>query len=313
MWRVWLLVLLMLGCPDARSATLLNTHPVTPGGQNYKDSFYFAWGGGRYLAVSDLSRGGISLLKDVGNDDNYSQLVKNFPVSGAYAPQVYFTGTNDLVLFFTVIPGDFQQARIRYLKYNMSTGRRSTVKDFPFVNPADNVGLIDPTVWYEPGLGHYLVAARVDSGPFGLHLVWAWADSLLGAYTTPLDLTDQYGGQVDQWRTDIGNITEAPIWSYWDHDGDGAHELYWSIGPSDPYTSGGACFWEVQAVRRGNIRYYLGVPWIDVIGYYGGPDDFMGYNEDCYLLTHPDFTASGDIRATGHRGGSGGTFTIVQP
>lgn len=310
---VW--VALLSAGLGAHAGTLLPTEPITLAGDNYKDSFGFSWRGKHFLAVSDISRGGLSILVDRGTDDDYATIVERFPLFFAYAPEVHFVSDDVCFVLFCRIPGlDFSRAKLQFFRYDMSTGVRGVVRDVPFVDPSDNTGLIDPAAWYEPGKGWYLAAARHEPNPFGLRLVWTHTDRLSSGFKPTRDLLDTQGSPVDRWRTDIGRIAEAPIWSPWDHDADGAHELYWSIGPSDPYV-GQDCHWEVQAIRRGNIVYggagEIDIS-IDVTGRSGGADDWMGANEDCYLLTHPDFTASGEVRGTGHHGGPDGHFRIVQ-
>jgi hypothetical protein len=296
----------------AFGATMLNTSPITPAGENYKDSFYFSWRGERFLALSDLDRGGLTILQDSGDDDRYDLLFERFPIPWAYAPQVYFISEDVCYIAFASIPNlDFQAAKLRFFRYDMASGHSGGLRDAPFHDPADNQRLIDPTIWREANGTWYLVAAQAEENPFGLRLVWSGMESPATGFGTPQPLTDQFGGPVDRWRNDIGDIAEAPIWSWWDHDGDGRHELYWSIGPSDPYV-GNECHGEVQAVRRGNIHLQGGDLWIEVWDHAGGPGDWMGLNEDCYLFTHPDFTASGAMRATGHRLGPDGYFAIVQ-
>jgi len=95
-----------------------------------------------------------------------------------------------------------------------------------------------------------------------------------------------------------GSPGTAPIWSWWDHNNDGFHELYWSIGPSDPKKPDGSCTPYVKAVRRGDINWNGNTPWIYVWGPAGGDGDMMSNNMDCDHLTHPDFTDNGLIRAT---------------
>ncbi|TAL65633.1 MAG: hypothetical protein EPN88_09330 [Bacteroidetes bacterium] len=315
----------------AEAGSIVPTTRVTSTG-NYKDSFYFGWNNQRFLAVSDLTIGGISILRDTGNDNQYV-FDSNISLLYAYAPQVYFYSQNECYIFYSYIPGlNFDQAKIRFFSYNMQTRISSSPSDVNFVS--GNTKLYDATVWYQGGNRWYLVAAEKDDSipyycGFGAHLVWSIStNGVLGPYSTPVDLLDQYNGQVDKWRQNeiiqsftnppqprsrIGCIVESPIWSWWDHNGNGYHELYWSIGPSDPYERyyPTICTAEVKAVRRGDIMFNGNTPYISVIGYYGGADDIMGGNEDCYLLTSPDFTANGMIRATGHRGGPYGTFQIV--
>ncbi len=74
-----------------------------------------------------------------------------------------------------------------------------------------------------------------------------------------------------------------------------------SIGPSGPYLNG-ICSIYVQAIRRGDINFNGNTPWIDIWIYSGGNDDIMSSDQDCWLLTHPDFTSTGKIRATGYQG-----------
>ena len=309
------IAMLWIGIQATNAGTLLPTSPITPAGESYKDSFGFSWQGERFLLVSDLGRGGLAILGDQGQDNDYRDVVDHFPLFFAYAPEVHFINDDVCFVIFCRIPWlDFTRAKLQFFRYDMSTGIRGTVRDVPFANAGDNTGLIDPAIWREPGKGWYLAAARHESDPFGLRLVWSHTERLASGFGPVQDLLDTQGTPVDRWRADIGRIAEAPIWSPWDHDEDGSHELYWSIGPSDPYV-GTDCHWEVQAVRRGNIRYGGDDGTeisIEVIGRSGGPDDFMGANEDCYLLTHPDFTTDGRVRGTGHRQGPSGHFTIVQ-
>jgi len=86
-----------------------------------------------------------------------------------------------------------------------------------------------------------------------------------------------------------GSPGTAPIWSWWDHNNDGFHELYWSIGPRDPKKPDGSCTPYVKAVRRGDINWSGNTPWIYVWGPAGEDGDMMSNNMDCYHLTHPEF------------------------
>ena len=135
--------------------------------------------------------------------------------------------------------------------------------------------------------------AKWQEGVLGCRLQWAPGNNAEGPYTFPIDLYDSPNGtdRVDwtQRGQEIDHVVEAPIWSWWDHNNDGFHELYWSIGPSDPKKPDGSCTPYVKAVRRGDINWNGNTPWIYVWGPAGEDGDMMSNNMDCYHLTHPEF------------------------
>lgn len=291
----------------ANAGTLAITSDAATG---YKDSYYFNYNGERYIAASNVyAGGGISILKDRGNNDSDYVSVMDINIADAWAPTVYIEGVDAYIIY----NGFHSGMRLHAIKLNLQNYSWSNVTlnlpantgGLPGQDNGDNK-LIDATTYYFSG-SWYLIAARYTStaGRWDSHLVWSKSKSgVLGPYSSPqmLMMTGSHYG-VDKHREpqlghDLGGIVEAPQWSFWDHDGDGNRELYWSIGPSDV---GAAA---IQAIRRGNIIYDENdSPTVTVLDYYGGAGDIMGEDTDDYLLTHPDFTASGNIRATTKKNG----------
>ncbi len=329
------LLLAVVGAPSAQAWTPVPTARTTPENVNYKDSYYYYYNGVRYLAVSDLTHGGISILRDYGADNNF-QRVKTFYNttlgSNAYAPSVMFADGKAYLFYTQWVGGDLTQAKLRWLTFDPGT---FNVTYGPVdLNMGSNIGVSDPEVWYDNGRW-YMAMAKHAYNPYtntnGFTLYWSYSTGgVTGPYTTPQVLKDTYGAPVDKWRTDIkarcnmsGNdpyfhVVEGPRWSWWTetdrgNPGQGTkHRLYWSIGFSDAYCPNGTLVpFHVHAIRRGIINYSGVTPVIDIIGRNGGADDLVGQNEDNLLFTHPDFTANGLIRATGHRNGFPGVYSIV--
>ncbi|MFH0729984.1 MAG: hypothetical protein V2B19_27035 [Pseudomonadota bacterium] len=189
------------------------------------------------------------------------------------------------------------------------------------ISGGGNKGLIDSGVWRANNRWYMCAAlhecyANGDVINWGSRLVWASSTSTYptGGFSLPSPLLDHNSRRVDKVKYymngqaydiqpgEISNVVEAPICSYWDHDGDGHQELYWSVGLSDP-----GC-WQYSMVRRGNIYYNGIIPFIHVGDWWD--DSFMdnyitppSQLPGCHMLTHPDFTKNGELRATGWRNG----------
>ena len=284
------------------SAAQMGYATIVTGTQRVKDSFYFHDNGVRYLAVSDLARGGVSLLRDVSGADTDYRFDRLVISGNHYAPTVVDRGSG--LFWFVTTEFNFSSSRLLYFSYNVRTGVRGAVQELVFSGGGQ--GLTDATIWYEPGRGWYLIGARWRPGYLGSRLVWARADSPVGPYSALTELRDAPTGgrrvDYDARGSQVDWVVEAPVWSWWDHNRDGHHELFWSIGPSDP-APGGTCSSWVKAVRRGDINFNGSTPWIYVFGPAGGDGDMMATNMDCYHLTHPDFTVDGRIRATSWKNG----------
>lgn len=282
---------------------------ATPANERFKDSFYFVDNGVKYLAVSDLNRGGITLLRSQNGSDTDYRYYRSVIGGNNWAPTTVDQGNG--VFLFVTTEFAFNNSYLNVFSYNVRTGARSGVSRLGM--SGGEQGMTDATIWYEPGKGWYMAGARWGNY-LGCRLVWARADRPEGPYTAPQELYDSptvnrrvdydiRGNQVDY-------VVEAPAWSWWDHTGDGRKELFWSIGHSDPKDSSGACKMHVKAIRRGDINWRSDgrTPWIYVFDPQGGDGDIMANNMDCYHLTHPDFTQDGRIRATSMKNNS---FTIV--
>jgi hypothetical protein len=287
-----------------RPATIVTRSPT---GQ-YKDSFYFVDNGVKYLAVSDLTRGGVSLLRSYNGSDTDYRFYKNVVGGNNWAPTVVNLGNG--VFTFVTTEFAFNNSYLNVFRYNVRTGGRTTAISRINLSGGER-GMTDATIWYEPGKGWYLIGAKWQEGVLGCRLQWGRGNSAEGPFSFPVDLYDSPNGnrRVD-WGyrgSQVDYVVEAPVWSFWDHNRDGFHELYWSIGPSDPKNNG-VCTNFVKAVRRGDINWKGNTPWIYVWGPSGGDGDMMSNNMDCYHLTHPDFTQNGNIRATSMKNGR---FVIV--
>jgi len=272
------------------AATMYPATIVSPAG--CKDSYYFVGPNGvKYLAVTDLGFGGTTLLSSNGGSDSSYGWYNQTLGGGNYAPCVISQGST--YYFFTVQwnPNDFRQAYLNEYTYDITNRRITSGPNRMNIN-GGGWGLEDPELFQDHGKW-YLLAGQWTAAHSNVHLVWSVSTNLLGPYSTPQDLRDSGGHRVDyDLRTDIGSIVEAPRWSFW------SHEIYWSIGPSDPKNADGSCNMAVKAVRRGTITWNGDTPIINVIGPNGGPDDIMASNMDCYHLTHPDFQSNGNLRAT---------------
>ena len=264
----------------------------------YKDSFYFVDNGIKYLAVSDLALGGISLLMSNGGSDADYRFHAHVVGGNRFAPTLVQLDGNGNFAFVTT-NFNFNESYLETFVYNVRTGAIGAISNVDL--SGGELGMTDATIWYEPGKGWYLMGAKWQAGVLGSRLQWAAGSSPTGPFSFPVDLYDSPGGgervDYDLRGSQIDWVVEAPIWSYWDHNGDGFHELYWSIGPSDPKVNGVCSTW-VKAVRRGDINWNGNTPWIYVWGPSGGNADMMTSNMDCDHLTHPDFTQSGEIRGT---------------
>lgn len=294
---------------NATSSTSTIAHPNDTG--SYKDSFYFVDNGQKYLAVSDLTNGGISLLKAVNGSDTDYKFDKTVIAGNYWAPNVMPADTANTGNFTFItthfVSNPLSDSYLEYFVYNVRTGVRSSVSPIAFQN-YNGKGMIDATVWYESTQNNtiYLIGSRWQVGVNGSRLQWAkMATPSTFTFSEPVDLYDSPTGssssdRVDWNRTDIDKVVEAPIWSWWDHNSNGYHELYWSIGHSSP------CESNVSAIRRGDINWTGSTPWIYVFN-----DDMTSSNLiSCNygFLTHPDFTATGKIRATSYNSGK---FKIV--
>lgn len=296
--RVLLVSALVLVGSALLAAQLRTATVVTwSGTDRYKDSFYFVDNGIKYLIVSDLTRGGISLLRSQNGSDTDYRFYRQVIGGNNWAPTVVDRGNGE----FTVVTTEFafNNSYLNVFRYNVRTGWIGTVSRMNL--SGGERGMTDATIWYEPGKGWYLVGAKWQEGVLGCRLQWGLGNSAEGPFSFPIDLYDSPNGtrRVD-WGlrgSQIDWVVEGPQWSWWDHNGDGFHELYWSIGPSDPKVNG-ACSNFVKAVRRGDINFNGLTPWIYVWGPNGGDGDMMSNNMDCYHLTHPDFTENGLIRGT---------------
>jgi hypothetical protein len=301
------LVLTVSLAPASAQAAQFAQASIITGGERLKDSFYFVDAGTKHLAVSDLGRGGVSLFTAAGGNDSDYRFTRSVIGGNHYAPTVVDRGGGNY--WFVTTEFAFGDSRLLYFSYNVRDGSRGAVRELSF--SGGGRGLTDATVWYEPGKGWYLVGARWRPGYPGSRLVWARADSPVGPYSALTELRDAPSGgrlvDYDARGAQVDYVVEAPIWSWWDHNGDGRHELYWSIGPSDP-APGGNCSGWVKAIRRGDVNFAGDTPWIYVFGPDGGDGDVMAGTMDCYHLTHPDFTAAGAIRATSWKNGQ---FVLV--
>ena len=277
-----------------RTATI-----VTSSSHQYKDSFYFMDNGIKYLAVSDLTRGGISLLRSQDGSDTDYRFYQSVIGGNNWAPTLVDQGNGDFSFVTTEFA--YNNSYLNVFRYNVRTGQMVTGVSRLNQNGGER-GMTDATIWYEAGKGWYLMGAKWQEGVLGCRLQWAPGNNAEGPYAFPIDLYDSPNGtdRVDWTRRgqEIDHVVEAPIWSWWDHNNDGFHELYWSIGPSDPKKPDGSCTPYVKAVRRGDINWNGNTPWIYVWGPAGGDGDMMSNNMDCDHLTHPDFTDNGLIRAT---------------
>ena len=267
-------------------------------GNQYKDSFYFVDNGIKYLAVSDLTLGGISLLMSNGGSDTDYRFYAHVIGGNRFAPTlVQLDSSGDFEFVTTNFA--YSDSYLESFQYNVRTGAIGAVGNVNL--SGGELGMTDATIWSEPGKGWYLMGAKWQAGVLGCRLQWAHGSSPTGPFSFPVDLYDSPSGServdYDLRGSQIDWVVEAPIWSWWDHNGDGFHELYWSIGPSDPKANGVCSSW-VKAVRRGDINWNGNTPWIYVWGPAGGNADMMTDNMDCDHLTHPDFTQSGDIRGT---------------
>jgi len=277
-------------------------------GNYVKDSWYFNWAGKKYIAASDLSRGGISIFVAGNNGQNDASYTfwRNIIGGNHYAPTVVFSSGN--TFWFITTEFNFDQSKIKRFTYDMSTGARGTVSDFPNMP----LGMTDATIW-NANSRWYFSGSRWNAGYLGNKLNWASSTSgPVSGYGSSITLKDQAGREVD--RLDGGTkydwVIEAPAWSWWDHNGAGFNELYWSVGHSD------GCYNHVQAIRRGDINYSGTSPWIYVFGnnpgsyYPGGNGDIKFNGGDCGLTTHPDYQANGDIRCTSQAFGVHGIFNL---
>lgn len=334
--------------------TELPTTVVTNETANYKDSYYYNYGGKSYLAVSDFTNNGISILRDnsAGGDTNFTK-VATFPWGNpsssnaldstidnrAYAPTIYMSGSTGFMIYSYWPNGNIGSGmKLRYFTFDLGTfAKTSLIQDVPFTNTALNSGLSDPEIW-QTSNGLYLAMSKLEYNPYtntnGFTLYWSFSAVTPLSFSDPKPLysnnigTFQGGANkgkpysitpIDKWRTDIStkcpndtnnfHVVEAPRWSFW------TGMLYWSVGFSNAYCSDGSQVpYHVHGIRRGSISYATDkTPSINVVGYEGGADDLVSANDDNKLLTHPDFTKGGYIRATGHRNGNGasGQYEIV--
>jgi hypothetical protein len=289
------------------AAQLRHATVVTAPGEQYKDSFYFVDNGVKYLAVSDLGRQGVSLLRSHNGSDTDYRFWRKVIGGNHWAPTAVDQGNGEFL--FVTTEFDFDNSYLNVVRHNVRTGATGASRRLDL--SGGERGMTDATVWQEPGKGWYLIGAKWQPGVQGSRLQWARGNGPEGPFSFPVDL---YDGPNGQRRVDWGLrgaqvdwVVEAPIWSWWDHNGDGLHELFWSIGPSDP-RSNGACTSFVKAVRRGDINWHGTTPWIYVWGPQGGDGDMMTSSMDCFHLTHPDFTEGGLIRGTSMKNGQ---FVIV--
>lgn len=318
------LCLLSMGIGAAQAGTLNDVVPITKTTQSYKDSFSFSYGGKRYMAVSNVSTGKIRILEGdtFGSQDTYLQdtVFCDLPIPDAWAPQVFVSGSLAYIFYSTFHTG--------LNTYAATFNLASATPCSPLVNRKILTGVYDPTVWLDNGR-YYLAGTActngssstcMNGGQWDSYLVWSTATSFPNYWNTAQALKDSAGNNVDKGRTDIGKLVEAPVWSYWDHPNpnngwstDGKRELYWSVGPSDPYL-GSSCNPDVKAVRRGDIVYSGITPSIKIWGTWGGSNDLMATNNNgvvCHHLTHPDFQSTGDLRATSKITGPTGNFVVV--
>ncbi len=124
-----------------------------------------------------------------------------------------------------------------------------------------------------------MIGSKWQPNVDGSRLQWAHGNNIEGPYTFPKDLysepdvLDDGTFRVDYWQGGEKThwVVEAPIWSWWDHNGNGFHELYWSVGSSDPCETTGWSY-----IRRGDIKWSGTTPWIDIL-----PGRILSENGTC--------------------------------
>ncbi len=280
----------------ASSYNFTVSHPKE--NRSYKDSFYFAYGNTKYLAVSDLERGGVSLLKAYGNNDKDYRFHKRVIKGNHWAPTVVSLGGGDFIFVTSSIANVPSNSRLKYFTFNVNTSSVLNEHDVNDLNlSGGEPGMIDAYIWYESSKkSWYLMGSKWQPGVLGSRLQWAKLERVNPLkFSFPVDLYNTPNGygiwhRVDWWkynsRTDW--VVEAPIRSVWNG------KLYWSIGPS-------FCNGSVTGTRHGAIKWTGITPWIAV------DNELMVASSSsqllCNLVTHPDFTENGKLRATSYQNG----------
>jgi hypothetical protein len=126
-----------------RTATIV-TWPLR---YQYKDSFYFVDNGIKYLAVSDLTRGGISLLRSFNGSDTDYHFYLSVIDGNNWAPTVVDQGSG--VFIFVTTEFSFNNSYLNVFRYNVRTGQMVTEVGRLNQNGGER-GMTDATIWYEP-------------------------------------------------------------------------------------------------------------------------------------------------------------------
>jgi hypothetical protein len=235
---------------------------ISPHGWHLKDSFSFLHDGNEYMLCTDISNGGLALLKrnESGLFQAYSSILKG---ERSWAPIIF-----EDYIFYAWAPQNMSNEyalmrgmRIYYLRYDVNT---KTITQDPkeLAMPEIAGPWIDPEIVYKNGTYTlFIVNPR-----YNFDIYWCQSQNLLGPYTAPKKLENitEYG------------VEEAPRYDA------NTQTLYWSVESSD-YGS---------TIRRGQIIIELNRVWVQE------DPEFVISAFNSVTCTHPDLSPNGSLRAT---------------